>query len=134
MMLLDSLERNEEAEKTDQIKLMTLHAAKGLEFPYVYLIGMEEGILPQQNSIDTEQIEEERRLAYVGITRAQQQLTFSYCAQRKKYGDVTSTEPSRFLTELPVDDLDWAAVNKKNPEEQKKKGQESLALMKSLLN
>ena len=134
MILLDSLERNEEEEKTDQIKLMTLHAAKGLEFPYVYLIGMEEGILPHQNSIDTEQIEEERRLAYVGITRAQQQLTFSYCAQRKKYGDVTSTEPSRFLTELPVDDLDWAAVNKKNPEEQKKKGQESLALMKSLLN
>lgn len=134
MMLLDSLERNEEEEKTDQIKLMTLHAAKGLEFPYVYLIGMEEGILPHQNSIDSEQIEEERRLAYVGITRAQQQLTFSYCAQRKKYGDVSSTEPSRFLTELPVEDLDWAAVNKKNPEEQKKKGQESLALMKSLLN
>ena len=134
MMLLDSLERNEEEEKTDQIKLMTLHAAKGLEFPYVYLIGMEEGILPHQNSIDTEQIEEERRLAYVGITRAQQQLTFSYCAQRKKYGDVSSTEPSRFLTELPIEDLDWAAVNKKNPEEQKKKGQESLALMKSLLN
>ena len=80
MMLLDSLERNEEEEKTDQIKLMALQAAKGLEFPYVYLIGMEEGILPQQNSIDTEQIEEERRLAYVGITRAQQQLTFSYCA------------------------------------------------------
>jgi len=134
MMLLDSLERNEEEEKTDQIKLMTLHAAKGLEFPYVYLIGMEEGILPHQNSIDGEQIEEERRLAYVGITRAQQQITFSYCSQRKKYGDITSTEPSRFLTELPTEDLDWAAVNKPNPEEQKKKGQESLALMKSLLN
>ena len=133
MMLLDSLERNEDEEKTDQIKLMTLHAAKGLEFPYVYLIGMEEGILPHQNSIDSEQIEEERRLAYVGITRAQKQLTFSYCSQRKKYGDISSTEPSRFLTELPVEDLDWAVVNKKNPEEQKKKGQESLAFMKSLL-
>ena len=134
MMLLDSLERNEEEEKTDQVKLMTLHAAKGLEFPYVYLIGMEEGILPHQNSIDSEQIEEERRLAYVGITRAQKQLTFSYCSHRKKYGDVLSTEPSRFLNELPVDELDWAAVNKQDPETQKKKGQDSLALMKSLLS
>ncbi len=134
MMLLDSLERNEEEQKADQIKLMTLHAAKGLEFPYVYLIGMEEGILPHQNSIDTEHIEEERRLAYVGITRAQQKLTFSYCAQRKKYGDIASTEPSRFLTELPIDDLDWPAVNQQNPEEKKKKGQENLALMKSLLS
>lgn len=132
MMLLDSLERNED-DKTDQIKLMTLHAAKGLEFPYVYLIGMEEGILPHQNSIDSEQIEEERRLAYVGITRAKKQLTFSYCGHRKKYGDIASTEPSRFLNELPLDDLDWAAVKKTNPEEKKKKGQESLALMKSLL-
>ena len=121
-------------QKADQIKLMTLHAAKGLEFPYVYLIGMEEGILPHQNSIDTEHIEEERRLAYVGITRAQQKLTFSYCAQRKKYGDIASTEPSRFLTELPIDDLDWPAVNQQNPEEKKKKGQENLALMKSLLS
>ncbi|MAV31525.1 MAG: ATP-dependent DNA helicase Rep [Cycloclasticus sp.] len=134
MMLLDSLERNEEEQKADQIKLMTLHAAKGLEFPYVYLIGMEEGILPHQNSIDTEHIEEERRLAYVGITRAQQKLTFSYCTQRKKYGDIASTEPSRFLTELPIDDLDWPAVNQQNPEEKKKKGQENLALMKSLLS
>ncbi|PCI19154.1 MAG: ATP-dependent DNA helicase Rep [Piscirickettsiaceae bacterium] len=134
MMLLDTLERNEEEEKTDQIKLMTLHAAKGLEFPYVYLIGMEEGILPHQNSIDSEQIEEERRLAYVGITRAQKQLTFSYCSQRKRYGDLISTEPSRFLTELPQEELNWAAVNKQDPTEKKKKGQENLALMKSLLN
>jgi ATP-dependent DNA helicase Rep len=134
MMLLDNLERNEEEEKTDQIKLMTLHAAKGLEFLHVYLIGMEEGILPHQNSIDSEQIEEERRLAYVGITRAQKQLTFSYCSQRKKYGDVIATKPSRFLNELPLEDLNWAAVKKADPEEQKKKGQENLALMKSLLN
>jgi len=134
MMLLDSLERNEDEENTDQIKLMTLHAAKGLEFPYVYLIGMEEGILPHQNSIDSEQVEEERRLAYVGITRAQKQLTFSYCAQRKKYGDMSSPEPSRFLHELPVDELNWPAVNKIDPEEQKKKGRANLEMMKNLLN
>ena len=134
MMLLDTLDRNEEEQKTDQIKLMTLHAAKGLEFPFVYLIGMEEGILPHQNSIDGEQVEEERRLAYVGITRAQQQITFSYCSQRKKYGDLVSTEPSRFLTELPQQELEWPAVNKQNPDDKKKKGQENLALMKSLLS
>lgn len=134
MMLLDSLERNEEEAKDDQIKLMTLHAAKGLEFPYVYLIGMEENILPHKNSIEAEQIEEERRLAYVGITRAQKQLTFSYCSQRKQYGELINTEPSRFLMELPESELDWDAVYKKDPVEQKKKGQENLALLKSLLN
>ena len=95
---------------------------------------MEEGILPHQNSIDGEQVEEERRLAYVGITRAQQQITFSYCSQRKKYGDLVSTEPSRFLTELPQQELEWPAVNKQNPDDKKKKGQENLALMKSLLS
>lgn len=134
MMLLDTLEKNEDDENNDQIKLMTLHAAKGLEFPYVYLIGMEENILPHQNSIDDEQIEEERRLAYVGITRAKKQLTFSYCSRRKKFGEVSATEPSRFLSELPQNELDWPAVNKRNPEEQLKKVQENLALLKSLFD
>jgi len=134
MMLLDSLERNEEEKKDDQIKLMTLHAAKGLEFPYVYLIGMEEGIIPHKNSIEGDQIEEERRLAYVGITRAQKSLSFTYCSQRKQYGDTINTEPSRFLTELPPAELDWEAVFKKDPVEQKKKGQENLAFLKDLLN
>jgi len=134
MMLLDSLERNEEEKKDDQIKLMTLHAAKGLEFPYVYLIGMEEGIIPHKNSIEGDQIEEERRLAYVGITRAQKSLSFTYCSQRKQYGDTINTEPSRFLTELPPAELDWEAMFKKDPVEQKKKGQENLAFLKDLLN
>ncbi|MDH3001001.1 ATP-dependent DNA helicase Rep [Chelonobacter oris] len=107
LTLRDMLERGEEDDESDQVQLMTLHASKGLEFPYVYLIGMEEGILPHQTSIDENNVEEERRLAYVGITRAQQELTFSLCKERRQYGELIRPEPSRFLQELPQDDLQW---------------------------
>ena len=107
LTLRDMLERDEEDDESDQVQLMTLHASKGLEFPYVYLIGMEEGILPHQTSIDEDNVEEERRLAYVGITRAQQELTFSLCKERRQYGELIRPEPSRFLIELPQDDLQW---------------------------
>lgn len=107
LTLRDMLERGEENDESDQVQLMTLHASKGLEFPYVYLIGMEEGILPHQTSIDEDNVEEERRLAYVGITRAQQELTFSLCKERRQYGELIRPEPSRFLIELPQDDLQW---------------------------
>ncbi len=107
VMLLDVLERNREDEVNDEVSLMTLHAAKGLEFPHVFLIGMEEKILPHQNSIDNDSIEEERRLAYVGITRAQRTCTLSYCTHRKQRGVNEECEPSRFLAELPEEDLQY---------------------------
>ncbi|VEH65405.1 ATP-dependent DNA helicase Rep [Rodentibacter pneumotropicus] len=107
LTLRDMLERGEDDEESDQVQLMTLHASKGLEFPYVYLIGMEEGILPHQTSIDEDNVEEERRLAYVGITRAQKALTFSLCRERRQYGELIRPEPSRFLVELPGDDVLW---------------------------
>ncbi|MBE2895906.1 DNA helicase Rep [Pasteurellaceae bacterium HPA106] len=107
LTLRDMLERGEEGDDADQVQLMTLHASKGLEFPYVYLIGMEEGILPHQTSIDEDNVEEERRLAYVGITRAQRELTFSLCHERRQYGEIFKPEPSRFLLELPQHDLIW---------------------------
>ncbi|MGC6408888.1 DNA helicase Rep [Bisgaard Taxon 45] len=107
LTLRDMLERGEEDEESDQVQLMTLHASKGLEFPYVFLIGMEEGILPHQTSIDEDNVEEERRLAYVGITRAQQGLTFSLCKERRQFGELLKPEASRFLAELPADDVQW---------------------------
>ncbi|MCP4325962.1 MAG: DNA helicase Rep [Psychromonas sp.] len=120
LTLRDMLSRNEEDEELDQVQLMTLHASKGLEFPYVYLVGMEEGILPHQVSLDEDNVEEERRLAYVGITRAQKELTFILAKERNQYGETINPTPSRFLMELPQDDLDWESGPRKKTEEQKK--------------
>ena len=119
LTLRDMLERSEDDDEADQVQLMTLHASKGLEFPHVFLIGMEEGILPHQTSLDEDNVEEERRLAYVGITRAQQTLTFSLCKERRQYGEVIKPEPSRFLLELPQDDLVWESEKTQMTEEQK---------------
>ena len=119
LTLRDMLERGEDDDEADQVQLMTLHASKGLEFPHVFLIGMEEGILPHQNSLDDDNVEEERRLAYVGITRAQQTLTFSLCKERRQYGEIIKPEVSRFLLELPQDDLVWESDKPKMTEEQK---------------
>ncbi len=91
----------------DLVRLMTLHAAKGLEFPRVWLAGCEEGLLPHQRSIDDGQIEEERRLMYVGITRAGRKLSISYCRARRRHGEAMECTPSRFLEELPAEVTDW---------------------------
>ena len=119
LTLRDMMERGEDDDESDQVQLMTLHASKGLEFPNVYLIGMEEGILPHQTSIDEDNVEEERRLAYVGITRAQQTLTFSLCRERRQFGELIRPEPSRFLAELPQDDVQWEKDKPKLTAEQK---------------
>lgn len=92
-------------EDDNAVQMMTLHAAKGLEFPNVFLLGMEEGILPHRTSIEENNIEEERRLAYVGVTRAQTRLTMVLAQQRKQGGGVTIQEPSRFINEMPQEDL-----------------------------
>jgi len=105
LTLIDMLDRKDDDEDKDALSLMTLHAAKGLEFPQVYLVGFEENILPHRSSIDGDTIEEERRLAYVGITRAQQRLTISWARTRKRYGKTEECQPSRFLEELPKEDL-----------------------------
>ena len=134
IMLMDIMDRNQEAEISDQVSLMTLHAAKGLEFPHVFLIGIEENILPHQNSIDNDNIEEERRLTYVGITRAQRTCTFSYCTHRKRYGEISECEPSRFLNELPVEDLEWINKKQLTPEVIKERGKANLTNLKTMLS
>ncbi|PLR30527.1 ATP-dependent DNA helicase Rep [Chimaeribacter coloradensis] len=132
--LRDMMERGENEEELDQVQLMTLHASKGLEFPYVFLVGMEEGLLPHQSSIDEENIDEERRLAYVGITRAQKELIFTLCRERRQYGELVRPEPSRFLMELPQDDLAWETERKVvSAQERMQKGQSSLANIREML-
>ena len=135
LSLMNILDRQEEENTNDCVSLMTMHASKGLEFPHVIIIGMEEEFLPHRTSIEEDNIEEERRLAYVGITRAQKTLAFTYAAKRKRYGEMMICEPSRFLDELPEDDLVWeGGKTQVDPEEQKQRGQAHLANLRGLLS
>lgn len=93
-------DKDDDIEKQKGVCMITLHASKGLEFPLVYLVGLENGILPHKRSLDEGTTDEERRLLYVGITRAQDEFTMTYCAFRKKYGEQVSCEPSQFLKEI----------------------------------
>lgn len=122
LALRELLDRNEQDYELDEVQLMTLHSSKGLEFPYVYLIGMEEGILPHKTSIELDDVAEERRLAYVGITRAKKELTCTLCLERKtREQDKLHPEPSRFLKELPQEDLSWPKRDEPVNEEDKQK-------------
>lgn len=101
---IDSMNDNNDAEKPndDAVVLMTMHSAKGLEFPVVFIIGMEEGVFPHSRAfLDDEELEEERRLAYVGITRAEEKLYLSCAQMRTLFGRTTANPPSRFLDEIP---------------------------------
>jgi len=134
LVLRDLLDRQEEESADDRVQLMTLHAAKGLEFSHVYLIGMEEDILPHRNSVETGNIEEERRLAYVGITRARETLTLTLAARRKQFGDTSTTTPSRFLDELPAADIEREGFgDEPTPAVAKQKGRDALAALKAML-
>ena len=133
LLLRDMLDRQEDDDEDNAIQLMTLHASKGLEYPHVYIIGMEEEILPHRSSIEQGDIEEERRLAYVGITRARQTLTLSYASKRRQFGETIDTLPSRFLDELPQENLYWIGRDK-NPEKEQESAEQHMAALKSLFD
>jgi len=131
--LLNLLESRDQA--TDAVSLSTLHAAKGLEFGHVFLVGVEENILPHERSEAPEQIEEERRLMYVGITRAQRSLQISYCIRRKRGKEFSGCDPSRFIAELPQADISYCGVVTagKAPAVTKDEGMDKLARLKAML-
>lgn len=125
--LLDK--RNEE--KIDAVQLSTLHASKGLEFPHVFLVGAEEGILPHRESMEESKLEEERRLMYVGITRAQRSLSLSYAKKRKQAREWIPCEPSRFIAEMG-DDLRFFGTDTDEVAD-RSTGNHHLAAMRAML-
>ncbi|MEZ5554009.1 UvrD-helicase domain-containing protein [Haliea sp.] len=133
LLLRDLLEQQEEEKAgPDSVQLMTLHASKGLEFPHVFIIGMEENLLPHRVSIEEDNIAEERRLAYVGITRARETLTMTLALKRRQYGEQLTCEPSRFLAELPAEDLQWQGGDADTAQANEQRATETLSSLKSL--
>lgn len=133
LVLRDMLDRQAEEKEHNAIQLMTLHASKGLEFPFVFLMGMEEELLPHRSSIETDNIEEERRLAYVGVTRAKQYLTLTYAAKRRQYGEVIDCLPSRFLSELPAQELRFEGLENTPIEQKTEAGNAAISDIRALL-
>ena len=130
--LMTLLEGRDDGE-VDAVKMSTLHASKGLEYPFVYLVGCEEGLFPHADSVEAGALEEERRLMYVGITRAKQQLTLTHCIKRKRQGTFVFPEPSRFIGEMPQGDLDILGRKGGKPIVSKEEGRERLGNMLAIL-
>ena len=134
LVLRDMLDEQAEEKAEDRVQLMTLHAAKGLEFPFVYLMGVEEGMLPHQNSIDADTVEEERRLFYVGITRAQRNLVITSAAKRMVYGNSIATTPSRFLSEIPAELIRRQGFEADTPEQAEEKQSAARASLRAMFS
>lgn len=134
MALMGILEKNEDEQNDNQVSLMTLHASKGLEFPSVYIVGLEENLLPHKVSVEEGTIEEERRLFYVGITRARHELVLSYARQRSRFGELIQCESSRFLEELDQDHLDWQDKEPNSAEEELEIGRSNIAALRAMMN
>lgn len=130
--LINMLEKQSADQQPDAVQLSTLHAAKGLEFKHVFLIGVEEGVLPHRESLDPAKIEEERRLMYVGITRAQRSLHISYSEKRKQGKELIPCEPSRFIEEMGKDDIRFSGGKAASPPD-KASGSARLAALKAML-
>ena len=106
---------NDDKDNFNKVSMMTIHAAKGLEFPYVYIVGLEENLFPSQLAVHSrEELEEERRLFYVALTRAKKKVQLSYATCRWRWGQLIDCEPSRFLQEIDEEFLDWQYQTKRN--------------------
>ncbi|NNL56649.1 MAG: UvrD-helicase domain-containing protein [Pseudomonadales bacterium] len=135
LLLRDLLDQQAEEEADNKVQVMTLHASKGLEFPTVFIMGFEEDILPHRNSVDADTVEEERRLAYVGMTRARRKLLLTMAKQRKQFGEMLNCKPSRFLDELPGDDLQRSGFGEKlSAEQNAERGRQALDSLKALFD
>ena len=135
MVALITMLEGRDDERPDAVRLSTLHAAKGLEFAHVFLVGLEEGVLPHREAIDRGNVDEERRLMYVGLTRAQQSLQLSYCSTRKRAGEKVGCAPSRFIAQLAQEDLRYAdrTLTSEETAEAKQSGNARLAALKAML-
>ncbi len=130
---LMTLLEGRDGEEVDAVKMSTLHASKGLEYPFVFLVGCEEGLFPHGDSVEEGNLEEERRLMYVGITRAKRQLTLTHCIKRKKQGQWQFPEPSRFIDEMPQEDLKILGRKGGEPIVSKAEGKSHLAGLSAML-
>jgi ATP-dependent DNA helicase Rep len=131
LSLLTSLDQEKEPGR--EVRLMTLHGSKGLEFPHVFLAGVEEDLLPHRTSLEENGEAEERRLMYVGITRARESLTLSYASGRRRYGEVVNCKPSRFIEEIPRALVEWRGrKGENNPEETRERARAHLDKLKEL--
>ncbi len=128
--LISMLDKQDD--ERDEVQLSTLHAAKGLEYRHVFLVGVEEGILPHRESLDPVKLEEERRLMYVGLTRAQRSLHLSYCERRKQARDFIPSEPSRFIAEMGKEDIRFSG-GKESVAPDKATGSARLDALKAML-
>jgi superfamily I DNA/RNA helicase len=129
---LDSDRADEDEPQGNAVTLITMHSCKGLEFPHVFVVGLEEGLLPHSRSKEEGTLDEERRLFYVAITRAMQTLNLSHCVTRKKYGQAISCHPSCFLRELPPELVEHADEKAKQPVSADS-GKERFAALRALL-
>ncbi|MFK7993718.1 MAG: UvrD-helicase domain-containing protein [Granulosicoccus sp.] len=135
LCLHDMLSRQDDETDNNQVQMMTLHAAKGLEFPHVFMVGMEEDLIPHRNSVEADTIEEERRLAYVGMTRAQHTLTFTRSRARQQFGETNACDASRFLDDLPHEDvITLGELGKENADQARATGKDALQGLRALLS
>jgi DNA helicase-2/ATP-dependent DNA helicase PcrA len=130
---LDADRENDKEDAGDAVTLITTHSCKGLEFPHVFLVGVEEGLLPHSRSAVEGTLDEERRLFYVAITRAMQMLAISHCGSRLKYGQQVPCHPSSFLKELPEDLCEDMTAASREPVGQEE-GKAMFAAMRELLD